>query len=193
MKHFSLIKFLNLAAAILFLVMGICLLTGFTFNLSVVEEIQRAANFDNWKFFILLSGIVALLASGILAFGSWKEFQMSFGSRNSVVAETIYILGLGMELIRPVCLGSESSQASAAASRSSSMMSIFGFGYDDSDKWTFAGRRPLPREDPGEEDDTEAVAADKDNNKSTKNETVDLKIEEAEEMILKEEMMTKPM
>ena len=28
------------------------------------------------------------------------------------------------------------------------MVSIFGFGYDDSFKWTFAGRRPLPREDP---------------------------------------------
>ena len=28
------------------------------------------------------------------------------------------------------------------------MVSIFGFGYDDDYKWTFAGRRPLPREDP---------------------------------------------
>ena len=68
--------FLNLVAAILFLVMGIFLLVGFTFNLSVVLELQQAANFDNWKFFILLAGIVALLTSGVFAFGSWKEFQM---------------------------------------------------------------------------------------------------------------------
>ena len=69
------------------------------------------------------------------------------GSRSSVVAETIYILGLRMELERPVCLGSESS-AAVEVSGSSSMVSIFGFGYDDDYKWTFAGRRPLPREDP---------------------------------------------
>ena len=147
MRHFGVIKFLNLAAAILFLVMGIFLLVGFTFNLSVVEELQQAANFDNWKFFILLAGIFALLASGVFTFGSWKEFQMYRGGRNSVVAETIYILGLRMELERPVCLGSESS-AAVEVSGSSSMVSIFGFGYDDDYKWTFAGRRPLPREDP---------------------------------------------
>ena len=28
------------------------------------------------------------------------------------------------------------------------MVSIFGFGYDDSNKWTFTGRKPFPREDP---------------------------------------------
>ena len=102
MRHFGVIKFLNLAAAILFLVMGIFLLVGFTFNLSVVEELQQAANFDNWKFFILLAGIFALLASGVFTFGSWKEFRMYRGGSNSVVAETIYILGLRMELERPV-------------------------------------------------------------------------------------------
>ena len=157
MRHFGVIKFLNLVAAILFLVMGIFLLVGFTFNLSVVLELQQAANFDNWKFFILLAGIVALLTSGVFAFGSWKEFQMYRGSRSSVVAETIYILGLGMELKRPVCVGSETSAAAAAveSSRSSSMVSIFGFGYDDSFKWTFAGRRPMPREDPEKEDEVD--------------------------------------
>ena len=68
-----------------------------------------------------------------------------------MVAETIYILGLRMELERPVCLGSDSS-AAVEVSGSSSMVSIFGFGYDDDYKWTFAGRRPLPREDPEMED-----------------------------------------
>ena len=52
-----------------------------------------------------------------------------------------------MEWERPVCLGSESSVA-VEVSGSSSMVSIFGFGYDDDYKWTFAGRGPLPREDP---------------------------------------------
>ena len=73
MRHFGVIKFLNLVAAILFLVMGIFLLVGFTFNLSVVLELQQAANFDNWKFFILLAGIFALLASGVFTFGGGRD------------------------------------------------------------------------------------------------------------------------
>eukprot|EP00091_Calanus_sinicus_P020638 TRINITY_DN5757_c0_g1_i2.p1 TRINITY_DN5757_c0_g1~~TRINITY_DN5757_c0_g1_i2.p1 ORF type:complete len:129 (-),score=36.14 TRINITY_DN5757_c0_g1_i2:217-603(-) len=72
MKHFGMIKFVNLLAAIIFLVMGILLFMSFTINLSVVEELQQAANFDNWKMFVLLSGIVAILASGVFAFGPGK-------------------------------------------------------------------------------------------------------------------------
>ena len=102
--------------------------------------------------FVLFSGLMALLASGVFAFGSWKEFQLYSGSQNSVVAETIYILGVGMELERPACLGQEPPATVVETSRSFSMTSIFGFGYDDSFKWTFAGRKPLPREDPDVED-----------------------------------------
>ena len=151
MKHFGLIKFVNLLAAIIFLVMGILLIMSFTFNLSVVDELQQAANFDNWKMFVLFSGIVALLASGVFAFGSWKEFQLYSGGHNSVVAETIYILGVGMELERPACTGQEPQATLMEMSRSSSMASIFGFGYDASFKWTFAGRKPLPRDDPAKD------------------------------------------
>ena len=125
MKHFGLIKFVNMLAAILFLVMGILLIMSFTFNLSVVHEVQQAANFDNWKMFVLFSGLMALLASGVFAFGSLKEFQMYSGIHNSVVAETIYFLGVGMELERPATIGSEPATAtSVAMSRSSSMTSI---------------------------------------------------------------------
>ena len=99
------IKFVNLLAAIIFLVMGILLIMSFIFNLSVVDELQQAANFDTWKAFILLAGIVSLLASLVFAIGSWKEFQMFSGSHNSVIAEMIYILGLGLELERPHCIG----------------------------------------------------------------------------------------
>ena len=71
---------------------------------------------------------------------------MYSGSHNSVVAETLYILGLGKEMERPACLGSETD--TSVSSVTSSMISIFGFGYDDSNKWTFAGRKPFPIEDP---------------------------------------------
>ena len=148
MKHFALIKFVNLLAAVVFLIMGFLLIMAFTLNLSVVDELQQAANFDVWKVFILLAGIVSLLTSLVFALGSWKEFQMCSGSQNSVIAEVIYILGLGMELDleleRPLCIDGADAPTKVGVSRSS----IFGFGYDDSFKWTFAGRKPLPREDP---------------------------------------------
>ena len=149
MQHFGVIKFVNLVATILFFISGISLLAAFTFNLSVVSELQQAANFDHWKIFILLAGIVALLTAIVFAIGSFKEFQMYNGSHNSVVAEVIYILGLGLELPRSSGVGSETPPSVLEEeSGSSSMVSIFGFGQDDSDKWTFAGRKPLPRENP---------------------------------------------
>eukprot|EP00092_Neocalanus_flemingeri_P080387 GFUD01100249.1.p1 GENE.GFUD01100249.1~~GFUD01100249.1.p1 ORF type:complete len:160 (-),score=38.33 GFUD01100249.1:114-593(-) len=148
MQHFGVTKFINLAAAIIFLVMGIILLMGFSFSLSV-EEIQQTANFlisrqQVAKFLIHLAGVVALLASGVFAFGSWTEFQMYSGNRNSVMAEMIYILGLGIDLVTPVFVASESSVPSAV---SSSKQDIF-------DRWTFAGGRPVPKEDPEKEDGT---------------------------------------
>ena len=112
---------------------------------------NRVTAWTVWTIFILLAGIVSLLASLVFAFGSWKEFQMCSVRHNSVVAETIYILGVGMELQRPACPGEEQPATLVEMSRSSSMVSIFGFGHDDTLKWTFARRRPLPRDDPAKE------------------------------------------
>ena len=73
-----------------------------------------------------------------------------------MVAETIFILGIGRELARLEPDGSEPSVAT-----SSSIASIFGFGYDDEFKWTYAGRKPMPRQDPGEGDNDESVEEQK--------------------------------
>ena len=89
----------------------------------------------------------------------------------------MYILGVGKELERTSPSGSEPLTATfMALSRSSSMASIFGFGYNDSFKWTFAGRRPVPREDPAK-----AGNAD-DKNK----ETQEIKNKEAKEEAMNE-------
>jgi hypothetical protein len=56
MKHFDVIKFVNMLAAILLLVMGqgLLLIMSFTLNLPVADE----ANFDNWKPYFICSGIM---------------------------------------------------------------------------------------------------------------------------------------
>jgi hypothetical protein len=150
MQHFTMIKAINLIGAVLFLVMGIFLIVGFALNLSLVPELKEAANFDQWGPFILIAGIVAVLTACVFAFGCWKEFSLASGARNSVVAETIYILGLpafGKTVSGASYIVSIPEKLSAA----SSIVSIFGFGHDGAGKWTFAGRRPSARGPAGSE------------------------------------------
>ena len=72
MRYFTINKIVNVIGAILFVIMAIFLIVGFALNLSIVDELQQASNFDNWRFFILLSGIVATITAVIFGFGAWK-------------------------------------------------------------------------------------------------------------------------
>ena len=104
MRHFTINLVMNAIGAGLFFIMGISLFVGFALNASIVEELQQAANFDQWKLFILSAAIVSLLTAGVFIFGTWKvtvttlnmvqEVALAAGKRNSAVAETNYILGL---------------------------------------------------------------------------------------------------
>ena len=166
MRHFTINLVMNVIGAGLFFTMGISLFVGFALNDSIVEELQQAANFDQWKLFILSAAIVSLLTTGVFIFGAWKvtvtaltmvqEVALATGKRNAVVAETIYILGLTIggesELLAPplsvILLPSSSHPGPQVSSRSSSIISIFGFGHDREGKWTFAGHRAAPKEEP---------------------------------------------
>ena len=72
MLHFTITKLTNLLGTIIFVLLGIFLITAFSLNLSTLAELQQISNFDNWKFFILLSGVLALLLAVVFAFGFWK-------------------------------------------------------------------------------------------------------------------------
>ena len=71
MRFFTINKIVNVIGAILFVIMAIFLIIGFALNLSIVDELQQASNFDNWKYFILLSGIVAIITAIVFGFGAW--------------------------------------------------------------------------------------------------------------------------
>ena len=177
MRHFTINLVMNAIGAGLFFIMGISLFVGFALNASIVEELQQAANFDQWKLFILSAAIVSLLTAGVFIFGTWKvtvttlnmvqEVALAAGKRNSAVAETNYILGLnsGGEselLVTPhlsvILLPSSSFPAPQVSSRASSIISIFGFGHDGEGKWTFAGHRAAPKEEPERSVSTSEVA-----------------------------------
>merc|ERR1712055_1178888 len=147
MRHFTINLVVNVIGAILFLIMGIALIVGFVLNQSIVEELQQAANFDNWNPFILCAGILALFTAGVFILGSWKEATFASGGRNKAVRGTIYILGLGMPALRPPTEGEEPLPVLKEISPASSIISIFGFGHDGTGKWTFAGRRPTATEE----------------------------------------------
>merc|ERR1712212_1246459 len=147
MRHFTINLVVNIIGAILFLIMGIALIVGFALNQSIVEELQQAANFDNWNPFILCAGILALFTAGVFILGSWKEATFASGKKNKAVRETIYILGLGVPGSRPPTEGEDS--VLEEISPASSIISIFGFGHDGTGKWTFAGRRPTGTEEKG--------------------------------------------
>ena len=166
MRHFTINLVMNVIGAGLFFTMGISLFVGFALNDSIVEELQQATNFDQWKLFILSAAIVSLLTTGVFIFGAWKvtvpaltmvqEVALATGKRNAVVAETIYILGLTIggesELLAPplsvILLPSSSHPGPQVSSRASSITSISGFGHDREGKWTFAGHKPPPKAEP---------------------------------------------
>ena len=150
MNHFSVIKIVNLIATIVFAVMGGILIFSFAANLNVAESLQEASNFDSWKPAILLGGIVSIIAAFIFGFGAFLTFQVFSGTKNDMVAETIYILGLGEMVKRPETIGSEP-PAVERMSSSSSLSSIYGFGHTGDGKWTFAGEKPVPEENNAKE------------------------------------------
>jgi len=172
----------NIMAAFIFLVMFIILTVAFYFNNSLVDELQEASNFDNWKFFIISAAVISCLGFAVFLTEPLKIYQMYDGGYNSVVAETIYILGIGVELARPEPLGGSGPSLAA-----SSIASIFGFGYDDEFKWTYAGRKPMPRQDPGEEEsDAASPIADQEPFISTN------EVQEDDKEVVQESLCTVP-
>ena len=54
---------------------GIILVMSFSFNLTSVEELQQALNFDNWKTFIIIAGIISLLVAVVFAKMKLRSFK----------------------------------------------------------------------------------------------------------------------
>ena len=145
MNHFNVIKFVNLLGGFIFIVVTAVLITASILVNSIVDELKQASNFS--LILLILSTVTSAVSALVFIFGSVTEFKRSNGSRNSVIAETLYILGLGdgddgrKEFDSG--FGSVLSVASVA-----SFESIFGLGYDEGLKWTFSGRKPFPKHDP---------------------------------------------
>ena len=146
MNHFNVIKFVNLLGGFIFIVVTAVLIAASILVNSIVDELKQASNFS--LILLILSTVTSAVSALVFIFGSVTEFKRSNGSRNSVIAETLYILGLlgdgddGRKELGSG-FGSVLSVSSVA-----SFESIFGLGYDEGLKWTFSGRKPFPKHDP---------------------------------------------
>ena len=139
MNHFGVIRIVNLIATIIFAVItGLLIYSYIANDGNMAEELQEASNFDNGKGFILLAGIISFINSLVFAYGAYVVFQLFEKENSTVVAELIYILGVGKIMSRPPVVGEEIKDVS----ETSSLSSIYGFGHDDEKNWTFAGRKP---------------------------------------------------
>ena len=94
-----------------------------------------------------------------------QEAALATGKGNAAVAETIYILGLTssgeselLVTLPPSVILLLASTCPQVSSRASSIISIFGFGHDREGKWTFAGHRAAPKEEPERSVSTSEVA-----------------------------------
>ena len=145
MNHFNVIKFVNLLGGFIFIVVTAVLIAASILVNSIVDELKQASNFS--LILLILSTVTSAVSALVFIFGSVTEFKRSNGSRNSVIAETLYILGLGDGDEGRKEFGSGFGSVLSVPSVAS-FESIFGLGYDEGLKWTFSGRKPVPKHDP---------------------------------------------
>ena len=148
MNRLSAFFVLAIIQAVLMLVLGVVLIAAFAaVEMDVESELKQAANFDRWGIFILVSGILALLFAAFSVYDAITYSTLKTGKKVPIVAEMIYILGVGKETPRPEVIGEELAEVMSLRSMES-MRSIFGLGHDDSKHWTFAGRKATPLKEP---------------------------------------------
>ena len=113
-----------------------------------------------WIFLLLvLFAIVFLL---FFAISSIQWFELVMASNNKIVQELIYILGLGESDEEKEEHLEQTLQAIPMdiVKDSDSMESIYGFGHDDNQKWTYAGKKPKVASTVADEKTNEAKRTD---------------------------------
>ena len=145
------ICFLSLSGAIVFMSCGISLIVAFISNLRVPAEIQAASNFDNMRVGIAICGVSLIVFSLIMFFSFTVTLSLISErgcKRNNIIGEALYLLGLYSPYMEPIAIGSKYEIDEPTPSETSSVNSVLGFGLDDNDKWTFAGRTPNGLKEP---------------------------------------------
>ena len=148
-KSFTLkaMKFLDVAMALILLVTCFLCLVSYIMMGKMAPELREASNFgvSSWMFLITMIFSLAFCLIGIFFVFNW--FVLSTNADHVIISELIYILGLEPGLERKDGDGSEHNKTPPAIlssgvnlSDADSIESIYGFGHDKDQKWTYAGR-----------------------------------------------------
>ena len=159
---FKYMRYYDLVAACLLLFSVIFYVVVYVTMSSIAPEIQQAANFDYSSWIILLLVLFAIVFLLFFAISSFQWFELVMASNNKIVQELIYILGLGESDEEKEEHLEQTLQAIPVdiVKDSDSMESIYGFGHDENQKWTYAGKKPKVAATVADEKTNEAERTD---------------------------------
>ena len=138
------IRFLDIIAMAMYFVMSLLLLISYLFLQDLAPGMQTAANMEYVTWFFLIGVAFSLVSAIICVFYVYNWFVLRPQTKHIIIAELIYILGLEPA---PKRLDGEGREDPLAApiplpQDTESVESIYGFGHDKEEQWTYAGKRP---------------------------------------------------
>ena len=101
MQHFKILFAFLILGFVCAVILTIVLIVSFLLNTLYLEpELKEAANFDRWGILALLAAIVSVGMAIVCAYSGGVIYRFLSGSRNSVVGQMIYILGIVSQVTR---------------------------------------------------------------------------------------------
>jgi len=109
---------------------------------SIAPEIQQATNFDfsSWTIILIILFAFIFWLFSVISIIQW--FELVRASNNKIVQELIYILGLWEADGEKEEHLQQTLQEIPLDKDTDSVDSLYGFGHDENEKWTFAGVKP---------------------------------------------------
>ena len=135
-------KFYDLGTACLLLFSGILYTMVYVTMSSIAPEIQQATNFDfsSWTIILIVLFAFIFWLFSVISIIQW--FELVRASNNKIVQELIYILGLWEADGEKEEHLQQTLQEIPLDKDTDSVDSLYGFGHDENEKWTFAGVKP---------------------------------------------------
>merc|ERR1712098_49817 len=147
---FRSMNYCDLIIAIIMLVSVLLFASVYMIMTSIAPEIQEASNFDISSWMILIIIVVQIIFVLFFAISTVQWFDLSNPS-SKMVQELPYILGFwsleedeeeNREKLLPSLQATPLDMMKDHYGDTDSIESIYGFGHDENQKWTCAGKKP---------------------------------------------------
>ena len=139
---------LDILNAILMFVGGIVLLAGYASLTSLSSIHQDSGNVPVVKWIFLAGSIICFVHLVFYVFSVVNWFALRTKKKFGIIAELIYILGIHSDGKKAEDLEEEKKSIGEevfkpkSESSPGSVESVYGFGHNEDQKWTFSGKKP---------------------------------------------------